>query len=455
MKKYLIYAAVALVMPWLTSCSQDYTAVVPANSSAVISIDLPALAENNHLEKADKQSALKQLLHVDNVEDCGIDVTVPVYAFETIDGQLGMVASVSDDDDLEDWLNNLVKSGDCKPLKQKRDFKFTVLHDDFMVGFSSTALLIMGPVVGSAQGELQRQMIRYLKADDDEGIKNSKIFDTLDSISGPVAMVAQAQALPEKLIAPFTLGAPKGTSPTDILVAASMEVKNGCLVVTGENFSLNKQIDQSLKQAAKEYRPITAKYLPSLPANSLISIVCGIDGEKYIKQLRTNDAFRTLLAGVNQALDIDMMLKSINGDMVITVPSMKGDKMDFQLVADAKNKNWMGDVGYWKTSCPKGTKIEDWIKDGYHLTGSDWNTYFGVSPKNRLYICSSPEVAMKAGEPVKQPLSANIRQQMLGKRMVAVVDIESLAKQKTELKAVNTLLKPIFGDVKAIIYSIK
>lgn len=454
MNKYIIYV-VALVMPWLTSCTQDYTAVVPANSSAVISFDFQTLAEQSHLDRSDKQQALKQLLHVENVGDCGIDMSVPVYAFETIDGQLGMVASVDDDDDLENWLNGLVKTGDCKPLTKKRDFTFTVLHDDFMVGFSSSALLVMGPVVGSAQGELQRQMIRYLKADDDEGIKSSRLFETLDTISSPVAMVAQAQALPEKLIAPFTLGAPKGTSPTDILVAASMEVKNGCLVVTGENFSLNKQIDQSLKQAAKEYKPLTAKYLMSLPAHSLITMACGIDGEKYIKQLRTNDAFRTLLAGINQALDIDMMLKSIQGDLLITVPSMKGDKMDFQLLGEATNKNWMDDVAYWKTSCPKGAKINDWVKDGYHLTGSDWNTYFGVSPSNLLYICSSPEAAQQAGQPVSQPLAADIRQQMVGKRMVAVVDMEALAGQKTGLQTVRALLKPLFGDVKAIVYSIK
>ncbi len=45
-----------------------------------------------------------------------------------------------------------------------------------------------------------------------------------------MAMVAQAQALPEKFVAPFTLGAPKRyRSFSQVVIAADMEVKDGIL----------------------------------------------------------------------------------------------------------------------------------------------------------------------------------------------------------------------------------
>ena len=59
-------------------------------------------------------------------------------------------------------------------------------------------------------------MVKYLKADEDEGITASPMFERLETITSPMAMVAQAQALPEKFVAPFTLGTPKDTDPSQV-----------------------------------------------------------------------------------------------------------------------------------------------------------------------------------------------------------------------------------------------
>lgn len=68
-------------------------------------------------------------------------------------------------------------------------------------------------------------MVRFLHADEDAGVKSSRLFAQLDSIDSPIAMVAQVQALPEKFVAPFTLGAPKDADASQIVIAAGMKVE--------------------------------------------------------------------------------------------------------------------------------------------------------------------------------------------------------------------------------------
>ena len=165
MKKMNISMALAWLitgMVFFCSCSgSDYINAIPANSSALVSIDMQKMAESN--PQASKTGVLKSLLHVEDVTDCGIDVSEKMYLFETVDGNLGLCAKVSDAADLEDWLNKLSKEQKlCENVTEKKGFHFSVLKNSWLVGFSDQALLIMGPVVADAQAELQRMMIKYL-----------------------------------------------------------------------------------------------------------------------------------------------------------------------------------------------------------------------------------------------------------------------------------------------------
>lgn len=61
-------------MVFFCSCSgSDYINAIPANSSAVISIDMQKMAENN--PQVSRTGVLKSLLHVEDVAECGIDVS--------------------------------------------------------------------------------------------------------------------------------------------------------------------------------------------------------------------------------------------------------------------------------------------------------------------------------------------------------------------------------------------
>lgn len=449
---HLSFAFLLSAIILLSSCADDdYLNAIPGESTALVSIDMQKVM-NESKANADA-GILKSLLHIDDPVRSGIDVSEKIYLFESSDGNLGLCAKVISESDLTEWINKLSEKHICRKITEYKGSKFTVLKDNWIIGYSDEALMIMGPAINSAQAELRQQMAKYLKADEDGGIKGTPMFDKLDSISSPVAIVAQAHALPQKFIAPFILGSPKDADASQILIAAEMRMKDGCLHVEGETFSFNKRIDKALKDAANSYRKISGKYIKSMPADALVGMFINVDGSKFIELLRTNEGLQAMLAGINAAIDIDNIIKSVNGDMAVVMPSLSDDGIKISMSAQLSNKNWLSDVNYWKQSCPKGGKITDWGKDAYYYSDGTMNFYFGVSADNQFYSGSSSEEAKNSIKPAVQPISNNIQRIIKDKKLCMVLNIAAIKDEK--VKTVTSLLKPVFGEINAVVYSIK
>ena len=177
------------------------------------------------------------------------------------------------------------------------------------------------PSLPAVQAETKRQIVKLLNQDEEHGIKNSPMFEKMESIEGAVAVVAQASALPEKLAAPFTLGAPKDADLSQIMIAADLR-KNGegCILIDGETFSFNKGIDEKLKKSREAFRPIKDSYVGNMSRNSVWGAFMNVDGKVFINMLHANKAFQALLAGMNMAVDMDKIIKSIDGDVVLASP---------------------------------------------------------------------------------------------------------------------------------------
>lgn len=457
--KSLMFMCLAVVLGLLSSCSgTDYLNAIPKKSTALISVDMQQMASGKSDE--DKAGMLKSLLHVEDASKCGIDISEKIFLFESADGNLGLCAKVSDEGDVEDWLASLAKQHIATEVKERKGFHFSVLKNSWLVGFSDQALLVMGPVVADAQAQLQQQMVKYLKADEDEGITASPMFERLETITSPMAMVAQAQALPEKFVAPFTLGTPKDTDPSQVVIAAEMDVKDGILQVKGETFSFNKEIDEALKKAAQTYRPIKGSYVKSMPADALAGIFMNVRGEQFLPMMQSNRSLQTLLMGINQAIDMDNIIRSVDGDMAIVMPSLTDNNMQMTMAAKLSHAKWLGDVDYWKTSCPAGAKIANWGKNAYFYTDGKTSFYFGVTDDKQFFSGSDQLMAQYAVKPSNHPIDAKIQKLIVGQKLAMVINLakssDSDGSGKDDaISTVTGLLTPVFGNLTSVVYTLK
>lgn len=407
----------------LTACSNDdYLNVIPKNSTALVSVDVPKVAS---AQKGVSESLMKAWFHISDDGDCGIDLNANVYLFEAPDGNLGMVARVSDEDDVLEWLDKMFKQGRCQKVQKRRDSYFTVLNKSWLAGFNDKAFLVMGPVVPVEQAELMRMMMKYLKAE--EGTTDTPMFGRLQEIDAPVAMVSQAQALPEQFVAPFTLGAPLNTPPEKVMIAASMDAKNGCMVVRGETFSFDQQVDAALQQSANVWRKTTSAFLNLIPSKAQYALLMNIDGERMLPLMKQSEAFRALLTGMSVKIDIDGFMQRVDGDLLMVVSPAENGK-----AAVEKNEQ--------TTAANNEQMTMRWAAQNKS----------GAAPLDEE---SEAELARTRLAAADSPLPASVLKEMEGARMCMLMSLNGFdGEKKIVVEAFTSLLKPLFGQVEYILY---
>ena len=439
----VVWGTLVVFAVMLSSCSgDDYIHAIPESSTLLMSTNTAKLSG------VGSQQLLKSLLHFKQIDKTGIDFSANVYFFEDARYNIGLCAKVSDDDKLADIL----QQAGCH-VEKRRGYRFALLPGNWIVGFSDVSALLMGPVIPAAIDEMKGQMVQYLKQGEDESIKGTLLMERLQAIDAPMAMVCQASALPEQFITPFTIGAPRDASPSDIMIAASMEVSRGRLLISGQTFSFKKQIDEALKKAQQTYRPIKGDYVKTMSTSDGMGLFMNIDGKNFHKLIRQNRGVSTMLMGINTAIDMDNIIKSIDGDMALIASGLGNDKLQMMMGAKLGNSNWLKDVAYWKQSVPKGGRIGDWGKNCFYYTGNQTAYYFGVTDDMQYMSGGSKDEALRSIRPSQNPINTELQQLIIGNKLVMLINFEALKDQKAQ--AITSMLKPLFGELNTIVYTMK
>ncbi|MBP5355454.1 MAG: DUF4836 family protein [Prevotella sp.] len=390
MKKILLLIGAAFVM-LLSSCSEkEYTDVIPRGSTALMSIDLQQTGTD----------VLQSLLGLSDTQDCGIDISAKLYLFESPDGNMGLVAKVIDGDKLEGIVNDLSEKGVCQKVTQRKDIRFTMVKEAWMMGFDDHAVMLMGPIASAQQTQIQQQIGRYLKQDERQGVTESKMFQKLDSIHSAMALVTQVAALPEQFTAPFMLGAPKTADASQVLLEAELQVQDQMLVIQGQTFSFNQQIDKDLQETATLFRPMEGAFLNRLGTRTALSFLTNVEGKRFLPVLQQNKGLQSLLTGAKFTIDINEVINSVEGDMLLS----------FSSFSDGNGRMAM--------HAQRGEK-----PDYYYSNGEE----------------TTPEQSSQA-----------LTELLGGQRLAMVLQLNALGDEFAA--TVSGFLKPLFGDLSTIVY---
>lgn len=421
-KKIFRFTIVALLTALLCSCSSNYVDVVPHNAKAVMAINPKQLGTDSEL------GALGKILGVEQVENCGIDLNENIYLFMAPDGMLGLVAAVTSESDVEKVFANLVEKKTATEFEDYKGYDFSVVKNSFLVGKSSKALLVMGPSVASDHLVLKRRMAKYLSAENEDGFGTTEMYRRLSDIDAALAVVAQLRALPESVSVPFSMTLPKSAPMEKCYVAAAVRRQGRTLSIEGETFSFDSQTDDSIKAMKDKFKPIADSYLNTIPSDRLMSLTCSMSGNDLLNMMRSNNEMRTLLFGVNTSIDIDKMVRSVDGQIIVGYDD-SNDENHFSMLAEVNNTDWIADVGYWKRSSPQGTVIDDMGEEKYRIHSDAMDVFFGVDKSGKLlYISSEEEVADNCTKTAKKPIDSEIKAMVVGKKLAIIVNTNSLFK---------------------------
>jgi hypothetical protein len=439
--KKIIFLWCLLLSIVCTSCSDsDYVNCIPAESSLLLSMDPVEMTGTG------SKTVLKTLLHVSDLGKAGIDFTSKIYLFEDGQGNLGFCAKMSDADKLADVL----ESRKLK-ISSRQDNRYVLLPNNWLMGWNDCSLMIMGPILPAAQSEMMSLMQRYFKQDDEEGIQASPMFAKLDSIGGAMSLVCQVSALPQQIVAPLTLGAPANTEPSQVWLAAQLKTSDGIFWMNGQTFSFNRKINDAIRKSDKVFRPIHGDYIQSMSSTDVIGLFLNVDGRDFIKLIQQNRGVQAMLTAINAAIDMDNIIRGIDGDLYIVTPSIDENKFQLQMAAKMQRLDWLADVDYWKQSVPKGGRIGDWGRDCYYYTSDKTTYYFGVNASKEYMSGSNEQKALASVHPASTPLSSELTNKIKGQHMAMVINMSAFSGDKAE--AVTSMLRPLFGNVNTILYT--
>lgn len=440
--KYYVSVLFLSVVLFASCSNAEYRQAIPKESIALVSFDVSKISGVNNT------TLLKALLRINSLDQSGIDLTQKIYLFVSPDGNMGICAKVQDTENLQKLFVKL----NGNPTKY-RDAFFSKVNDSWLAAYNDRSLLLMGPLPADAQEEMKGTMAKYLQQSEENSIMTSPIYQKLDSMNAPMAMVSQATALPEQFVAPMTLGVPRDATASQVFIVAEMNVEKGCWNIQGRPFSFNARINRTIEESFDVYRPITERYIRSMSADALLGMFVNVDGKEFLPLLQANKGLQVMMTGINQVIDLDNIIRSINGDMSVTVPNSSEGINRLAMAAQLAHSEWLDDIGYWKQSVPKGGRLEDAGKNTYYYADGKTKFCFGITDDLQFFSAGSREEAAGLFLKSSHQLPSYIQQQVIGEKLVVVVNLEGVDNETVKVFA--NLLKPVFGQLNTIVYKLK
>ena len=438
----------------MASCSSNaYQNAVPKDCVALASVEMEVLAAQGGGDNKN----MTNFLHVEKVEMCGLDFSAPVYLFESRDGDFGFCSKVADADAMKDWVEQvLTKEGVCQVREGRKGLGFAQWNDSWLMGYSDEALLVMGPVLPAAMAQLQQRMVKYLTQDEEKGLMGSRLKEVLDSMAAPVKLVSRLSALPSLVTMPFDFGVPKSAGENDAYLSASKTLKDNMLLVDGSTFSFKDKVNEEIQNAQKQLKSVEGRFFSSVLDSTAFYFVANVEGESFLQLIRSNKGLQTLLTGANMALDMDNIIRSMQGEVTMAYWASYKDDKSFAMAAQLRDENFLKDVDYWKKSCPKGTRIETVGPKAFHFTGGDTELFFGVTDDKMFYAGSNEYLAPALLPDPSSALNGEVAEEIKGKPLSLCMNVDNLALDEDEgVSAFHSVIKAVFGDVTHLVYHLK
>ncbi|MBQ8051139.1 MAG: DUF4836 family protein [Bacteroidaceae bacterium] len=395
MKKYGFIAAIAAVaiagvVGWnlLRGRDDSMASSIPADATMVGRVDLKKFVLDYGLDLAD----LKELFFsAKDGEETGIKYQTAAYFFSSL-GKLGLIVPLSDEDDYEALLK---RQG--VDIEEQRGMKWSVLNGNMLMAFDDDRAMIMGPAVGSDQDALRNTIYTCMKQKSSDSGKQSRIYKLLDERDEPIALSTNFDALPEEFRPKPMKYLPKNISLGALDLMAGLSARK-------DKVSLNiglSSADEGTNRVLDKYNHVVDKIQGSLvettPPNALFHLEMGLDGDDLLEILRENKLLRTALLAVNMVIDLDKILKSIDGDISLTCLDFNGhDAPDLLFQADLDSDDFMKNVADWNDVGTRAMGINFYSQDKHNAvcTISGTPIYFGT--RNKRLAISNQESLVKA-----------------------------------------------------------
>jgi len=443
MKQIKFFSLFVLFVCLFSSCSKtDYQNVIPKDANFVASVNMKSIADDADFQNSSMMKEAKQYLGlvvtgkdkkaveeiIDDPTKLGIDFSCPAYLFGMGKNAYGLTMRVSDTDDLQSFLELLSKQNMATKPVEKDGLTSGSLFDDVAYAYNKTTLLMFVNVENGSSAQSKAVVKQLMNQSEDDSFTSTEAYDKIaDKSSDAIALYGNLSAVPSVVADMVTSFLPKGVKKTDIEVVASLAFGKGNATLSSTIWGKTDEAQKVIDTADDNMYNIKGEFKDMPTASTPIWICMGIKGDWLLKQLKTNKESSQVLTLIERGIDIEQMLRAVDGDLAITVPLPQGSNdIDFMACAQLDNSDFLKDVDYWKQSMSE---------NGMSMTSTGNNTYvvnldgkrlaWGVDGKT-LFIGSEAS-SMDCMNSTKSNMLASYEDDIKDSKVYAYVDLTAPA----------------------------
>lgn len=320
----VIAALVALVVYLFCFRGDGYVSSLPADMQAVARLDVRSLPDTLPLPISDERRK--------GLEDCGIDFRQPLYAF--VDGQdrPGLLLPLASDSKLEACLRDKGIT-----VESQRGYHWAQ-WGQWLMAFSDDRCLAFGPLSEQEMGAMRGTMVALLKQ---SGKPESELWERIgksDATLSAAFQVSLVHHLLTRFYPQVALALRDGQEGT-VSLEASMRGRDLMVdaVLHGTGLGGKRSFLVPLKTDEEAQACVDGSTVVSM----------GVNGERLLGALRKVPAVRTALIAMNFCIDLDQIIRSVQGDVTLTLPDGGAEGMSPVLTASLRDTRFMQNSGAW------------------------------------------------------------------------------------------------------------
>ena len=344
---------VLLLLVFCSCSKRQYLNVIPQNPAFVVSVDFKTISEKGEISESPYLPQLTSLLggmsekfsnYIENPGKTGIDFRQPAYLFG--DGSyIGLTMAVYDEDDLADFFTVLHQQNACGPLTEKDDIRYAKIQGfKGVAAFNKHTLLIINSSAEYACQLLAQQQENSFTATD--------AYDRMTDLEGEILMYGNAASVPSTAVADMKSLLPEGVRYTDVDAYSSTRFADGSIIVSSQLRGKTKEAQRLIEDGSETLKKIKGDYIQSAPEDFLVWACAGVEKGELLNVIKNSNLGHQLLLVLERAIDIEQILRQVEGDAVIMMPrnyKMHGYEQ-FMFISKVDDTDFMKDVDYWQKS---------------------------------------------------------------------------------------------------------
>lgn len=435
MKIIRLFLILCVVLCVVSSCKKsEYVNLIPADATFVAAVDMKKIAEKGDVANSQLLGLMNGYMGlvvsgsdrekmeeiVSDPSKTGLDFTLPVYLFKTKNDCVGMVMNINSESQFEDFVNMLSQQGLCGRPVEREGLKWSSLLEDIDFAYDESSVLLLTSL-DEEGGAMSKVEINALYAAEEENtFQATTHFDKMSEQNKDVVIYSNMGVLPASFAKKMKVFLPSNVRNADVEVIASLDFSAGKAVLQAELYSENDKVQQILSHGSDNFRKIEGRYLDSPAKDFFVWGCCGVQGEWLLNALKQDEEIRQMLFLLECGIDVEMMIKAIDGDVAVVLPNSfitsDTNDLDYIVTANVGNTDFLADVDYWRKSMKKfGIEMNTVGKDAYLLKTDGYELQWGVEDDN-LFFATPVAYRQNAFSPrseVLRPYTNDIKNSIL------------------------------------------